>query len=571
MAWRPEQRAAWHRAGSFQPVDATKVMEQHREISQHILDSLASHVRLVREFVRAQPVQDQWYAIARLLSVTSADGIASFIAQRMPEPKVLSVTKFSEVQKLAATTPDARSANVEGTYHVFTAFKRSGRQRYGSFTGVAAEQVVAERVRAVVQGFSAANASVVLTDPLYQPKTSEVVYLLTTVAPNTEVKAIKKLFRQCTGVKFPGNVMDVAHLVAAMDELVLCSFFGDLHQGFPADDEPLSIARDFFPLNSIPPAGAPAVMSENAASQAALRRQHEVERIDRIKSMENESEDLNVRGMWEGIPVKVDLQGHLRIKIMQHDFCCPLPGQWSAGEAQLKLAEADPPSRKMPLPLSAPHTASSLLDSYDLFVGDWPIDFAGVALDDDVNKDWASLLDALEWCRTKPSGKENNREQYHKGLVARLLSRQGARFRTSNGVLVLPALASATAATYRDRLLEEWPSGEWILPCEMQAKDDVDVLLRVDCNAVPYHLHYTCRAPLDANIPAIWQTLKVDPPQARALVNLARMDLGLPPRLPVQPSVPAEAVRGKSGNAVSRPREPASEDPARPHRRQKQE
>ncbi|CAO1633447.1 unnamed protein product [Parajaminaea phylloscopi] len=131
---------------------------------------------------------------------------------------------------------------------------------------MAVDQVVGSRVKQHLDAFDKATSRVGTAVALYQPSTSEVIYLLATVAPICALDAVKRCWAATTGTTFP-SVTGVARLVSALDELVLCAFFRDLHNGMPGED-PSLIRRDFVPLNSAMPDGGKGCKSLEAATQA---------------------------------------------------------------------------------------------------------------------------------------------------------------------------------------------------------------------------------------------------------------------------------------------------------------
>ncbi|CAO1612521.1 unnamed protein product [Parajaminaea phylloscopi] len=539
MQWRDERRPMWQQKHAFDVRAARSLISYKPYASFHAHEDLARAVQQVRAFVGTS-TSSPLKSIASLLALGSDSQVARFIEARMPDVRLLGVETMGDARKLAADNAilDARKANVEGTYHIFTTFERGSKKVHGSYTGMAGDQVVGARIESHFGHFAAARTRTHLDQAVYQPTTTEVIYLLATVAPNCALSALKECWSATTGgAVFPPSVTAASRLVAALDELVLCTYFEDLHSNLLGAPTQRHRNHVFLPLNAELPAGATNVDSAAALQETAAKRQQEKERVGKVAAVEKEAIDMD---LYATIPAEVDAAGRLRVRILQNDFWCSLPPLLGRrpGPSSIRLDPVgDTRKRKMNLPLGAGPLASRLLDDCDVYVGGQVLDFAGQLIDDDDTRDdWPLLLDALDYCTSKNWELEPLVQQTRPEEVAtRLLSRQGARLCTQGTTAIMPPLAPAVQEWYGAvEVGEPWTSGGWVLPAEMGASPGDHILVKMDSQVSPRLLKYAVRSPQDASIPARWSTLTVDPPHSRILVNLARWALGLPRRLSLQ-------------------------------------
>ncbi|CAO1633262.1 unnamed protein product [Parajaminaea phylloscopi] len=542
---------------------------------------LARHVGLVRRWVEDD--NPTAAPLGTLLSGVSDAAIAKFVYARMPCPDLLYIRTIHDIIALGAAYPDSRAANVEGSYKIFTKFTSRGLEYYGSYTGMAADEVVGQRSLRHVQAFdlatshrhnprfvspsslteafgadaswgygacpslgSSPNQSTFSTDlsGLHRATTSQTFFCLTTVAPNLAAAEIRTLWQDITRRSFPPQFNTVvAHLVASLDEVVLCAFFNDVWCDFPGvDDLPYHPPHTFFGLNEAVPdtvsslGGAGLTKVAQLAASAAEKETERLRKIEqRARALKAAYLDLYNRA--PGLTAQI-AAGHLTVVIAGDTYSAALPGEWGDGPTAVvveSLALSPSRKRKMAGPLGASKVASGWVDQWDMVVGGRPLDLSGLVISE--GDSWDSLIGILAKCtayncalRAPHALKDPSPFAGFDDVVRRLLSRQGARLVGQDGVVEGIQMAEETRTWYgavdKDDVS---PDLGWRIPAPPSKllNSHFQLVVRVDAPGNPRELRYVILAPGDASLPHAWSAFHEDSVWERILVNMVRVGLGL--------------------------------------------
>ncbi|CAO1626803.1 unnamed protein product [Parajaminaea phylloscopi] len=470
-----------------------------------------------------------------MLEGYNSDDVARFILARVTDPEILAVSNYEEATALMARRPDLEGslANVEGTYLIWTRYTDdNGRKETGSYTGLAADQVVGARTLVHHDRFAELNGK---QSGLYRLGTTARLHALVTVAPNVYPGELMDLWRECTGRRSPSELREEAlRAVCALDELVLAVFCGDIWSA-PINRmdlrlRGLTIVRCFNGLN----ASLPSICNLYDAAKSKKRRLDELQRTS--NAAEDHDERCKVaREVVRGKSV-AEIEGNwVKLSLaMYHDVEIP-SGLFTDGPARFWVKGA----RKNSLlpPQCAPPAVNALLDSFELFLEQGgqthPLTFLAASLTDG---NWGGALEDLAECmatysrpRTPLLVQAHTARPALDETALRLLHPVGSAFECfdykGKAALDLPGMPLKHRQWFA--ALEQGetvPKRRWVLPEALGAKAGDVVVLKVDRAQRPYLLRLRVRGQVPTHL------VTNRDPHALIFVNLARYVLGLPRR-----------------------------------------
>lgn len=489
--------------------------------------------------------------------------MANFLLARVTEVQLLDIQTFGDVRTFMDRYPwlDAHRADVIGVYKRFTQFVHNGEVMDGSYTGLAARQLVAERQAQHDAEFeSAVDGDIVhrgrMSRTLYNPSNLPERYHILAVNAHVSAEYLAKVFQFTTGTEWPLHLDDIHLVVVGLDELILCCEFDDLSPSFVgASTIPANMIkeRQFVGLNTQLPQGAGLNDAGRSGVKKLLRKtsfhwEEQHASVDRSRRLI--AEVL----LDTGLPVRLS-RTQLTLRIVDTTLSAPVQlndGEdcdaylravftWSAVEGNSKSINGSP--------FAATEAASRFLDSFCLFICGSATDRGQLVrfccADLEAGEPWTQVLETLDWLTSRKiltgtlSGSANidlGDTTLH-GVAVRLLAKGGCgvetRRQSSVWMVKLPAATLRLtryfgAVEHDEQDITDW----WTLPASIQPPT-------VFGN---WHLVLRCGRPHATRLRFVWQNsddpqhcrehqmknlpAALEPPH-RFLVNLVRCRHGL--------------------------------------------